>query len=218
MTAISLPLKKIPGQDMKSLTFFGGRANTAPAVLLFTLPFNIYLYLQLSQGSLLYYNLIGFLPYIWCLVSIIYYIKESGRTMENIFEADFNEAGRIFEESKVNFRMILVSNCFSSIIMMAVFSYLLIAYGMLPLFIIGVSSITSVGITTAAILSRYKVKRVLIYISAVLAFEAVSLFLVLRGHWELGVIFPVVSIVFVYSCLRRVKGYDMRSFFERVIN
>lgn len=218
MTAITLPLKKIPGQSTRLPTFFGGRKITAPMVLLLTTPFNIYLYIRLSQRILLYYSLICLLPYFWGIVSIIYYIKESSRMMDMILEADLDEAERIFKESRVKFRKILVSNCFSSIIMMAVFSYLLIAYGMLPLFIIGFSSITSVGIAVAAIISQYELGTLLIYIFTAFAFEAASLFLALRGQWALDVIFPVVSIMFVYSCLRQVERYDLRSFFERVIN
>ena len=105
-----------------------------------------------------------------------------------------------------------------SIIMMAVFSYLLIAYGMLPLFIIGVSSITSVGIAVATIISRYELGALLTYTFMALAFEGASLFLALRGQGALNVIFPVVSVIFVYSCIRQVEIYDLRSFFERVIN
>ena len=102
--------------------------------------------------------------------------------------------------------------------MMTVFSYLFLAYRMLPLFIVGVSSITSVGIAVAAIISQYELRRMLTYIFFAFAFEAVSLFLVLRGQWKLNIIFSVVSFMLVYSCLHRLKGYDLRSFLERVIN
>jgi hypothetical protein len=138
--------------------------------------------------------------------------------MEIILEADLDEAKSIVEESGVKFRKILVSNCFSSIIMMGVFSYLLIAYGMLPLFIIGVSSITSVGIAVGTIISRYELRALLTYIFMAFAFQGASLFLALRGKWALNVIFLIVSVMFVYSCLRQVERYDLRSFFERVIN
>jgi hypothetical protein len=218
MTAITLPLKKIPGQGRIIRTFFGGREIMPPMVLLLSASFNLYIYVRLSKGILLYYNLFGLLPYFWGIVSIIYYVRESSRIMEIILEADLDEAERIVEETRVNFRKILVSNCFSSIIMMAVFSYLLIAFGMLPLFIIGVSSITSVGIAVASIISRYELRALLTYTFMVFASEAASLFLALRGQGALTVLFPMVSITFVCSCLRQVEGYDLRSFFERVIN
>ena len=92
MTAITLPLKKIPGQGRIIQTFFGGREITPLTVLLLSMPFNLYIYTQMSQGSLINYNLIGFLPYFWGLVSIIYYIRESSRIMEMILEADLDEA------------------------------------------------------------------------------------------------------------------------------
>jgi hypothetical protein len=218
MTAITLPLKKMPGQRLRIPTFFGGRNIMAPAVLLLSMPFNLYIYIRLSQGILQYYDLIGLLPYFWGFVSIIYYVRESSSIMEMILEADLDKAERIFEESRVKFRKILVSNCFSSIIMMAVFSYLLIAYGMLPLFIIGVSSITSVGIAVSTIISRYELGALLTYTFIAFAFEATSLFFALRGQWAFDVIFPVVSVMFLYSCLRQVERYDLRNFFERVIN
>lgn len=218
MTAITLPLKKLPGQSRTIQTFFGGREIMPPTVLLLSIPFNLYIYIRLSQGILQYYNLIGLLPYFWGFASIIYYVRESSRIMEMILEADLDKAERIFEESRVKFRKILVSNCFSSIIMMAVLSYLLIAYGMLPLFIIGVSSITSVGIAIGTIISQYKGGALLTYIFIAFAFEAASPFLALRGQWALDIIFPVISVMFVYSCLRQVERYDLRSFFERVIN
>ena len=218
MTAITLPLKKIPGQGSITQTFFGGSGIMPPTVLLLSMPFNLYIYTRMSQGILLYYNLIGLLPYFWGLVSIIYYVRESSRIMKVILEADLDEAERIFVESRVKFGKILVSNCFSSIIMMAVFSYLLIAHGMSPLFIIGLSSITSVGIAVGTIISRNELGTLLIYIFMAFAFEVASLFLALRGQWAIDIIFPVVSVMFVYSCLSQLERYDLRSFFERVIN
>jgi hypothetical protein len=218
MTAITLPLKKIPGQGRIIQTFFGGRGIIPQTVLVLSMAFNLYIFIRLSQGILLYYNLIGLLPYFWGIVSIIHYVRVSSRIMEIILEADLDEAERIFEESRVKFRKILVSICFSSIIMMAVFSYLLIAYRMTPLFIIGVSSITSVGIAVASIISRYELRALLTYTFMVFTSEAVSLFLALRGQGALTVLFPIISIAFVYSCLHQVEGYDLRSFFERVIN
>jgi hypothetical protein len=218
VTAITLPLKKIPGQGSIIQTFFGGRDIMPLTVLLLSMPVNLYIYVRLSQGPLLHYSLIGLLPYFWGFVSIIYYVRESNRIMEIILEADLDEAERIVEESRVKFRKILASNCFSSIIMTAVFSYLLVAYGMLPLFIIGVSSTTSVGIAVASIISRNEWGTLLTYIFMVFAFEAASLFLALRGQGALNVISPIASIIFVYSCLSQVERYDLRSFFERVIN
>ncbi len=218
MTAITLPLKKIPGQGRIIQTFFGGRDIMPPTILLISTSFNLYTYVRLSQGILLYHNLIGLLPYFLGIISIIYYVRESSRIMEIILDTDLDKAERIVEESRVKFRKILVSNCFSSIIMMAVFSYLLLAYGMLPLFIIGVSSITSVGIAVASIISRYELRALLTYTFMVFASEAASLFLALRGQGALTILFPIISISFVCSCLRQVEKYDLRSFFERVIN
>lgn len=217
MTAITLPLKKIPGQGSIIQTFFGGRDIMPLTVLLLSMPVNLYIYVRLSQGILLYYNLFGLLPYFWGIVSIIYYVRESSRIMEIILEADLDEAERIFEKSKVKFRKILVSNCFSSIIMMAVFSYLLIAYRMLPLFTIGVSSLTSVGIAIASI-SRYELRALLTYTFTLFSSEAASLFLAFKGQGVSAVLFPIISIIFACSCLHQVEKYDLRSFFERVIN
>jgi hypothetical protein len=218
MTAITLPLKKIPGQGRIIQTFFGGRGIIPQSVLLLSMAFNLYIYVQLSQGILLYYNLFGLLPYFWGIVSIIYYVRESRWIMEIILEADLDEAERIVEESRVKFRKILVSNCFSSIIMMAMFSYLLVAYRMLPLFIIGMSSIMSVGIAVASIISLYELRALLTYTFMVFASEAASLFLAFKGQGALTILFPIISITFVYSCLRQVERYDLRSFFEKVIN
>ncbi len=217
MTAITLPLKKIPGQGRIIQTFFGGRDVMPPMVLLLSMSFNLYIYVRMSQGILIYYNLFGLLPYFLGIVTIIYYVRESGRIMETILEADLDEAERIVEKSRVKFRKILVSNCFSSIIMMAVFSYLLKSYGMLPLFIIGMSSITSVGISVASIISRYELRALLTYTFVVFASEAASLFLALRGQGVFTILFPIISISFVCSYLRQVEKYDLRSFFERVI-
>lgn len=217
MTAITLPLKKIPGQGSIIQTFFGGRDIMPLTVLLLSMPVNLYIYVRLSQGPLLHYSLIGLLPYFWGFVSIIYYVRESNRIMEIILEADLDEAERIFEKSKVKFRKILVSNCFSSIIMMAVFSYLLIAYRMLPLFTIGVSSLTSVGIAIASI-SRYELRALLTYTFTLFSSEAASLFLAFKGQGVSAVLFPIISIIFACSCLHQVEKYDLRSFFERVIN
>jgi hypothetical protein len=217
MTAITLPLKKIPGQSMRLPTFFGGRKFTTPLILMLTALINTYFYIRVYKGNPPYFSLISFLPYLWGLVSIIYYIKKSNRVMGKIVETDLDNAERIFKESKVEFREILVSTCVSSMIMIAVFFYILQAYGMLPLFVIGISSITSVGITIAAIISQYEFRSILSYIVSALAVKATFMFLVLNGRWELGVIFPLSSLVFIYSRLHQVKVYDLRTFFERVI-
>jgi hypothetical protein len=218
MTAITLPLKKIPGQNLKLPTFFGGRKTTAPMVLLLTLPFNIYFLIHLARGTVIIYNLIGLIPYLHGLALIAYSIKESDRAMNKIIESDLHNAERIFENSKTNFRKLFVSNCFFSVIMMTVFSYLLLAHGMVPLFIIGVSSIKSVGIAISAIISRYEMKNILIFSFIALTIETTFTILLLNNQWKLSPTLPLASIIIVYLSLRFLKEYELRSFFERLIN
>ena len=218
MTSITLPLKKMPGQRQRLPTFFGGRKITAPAVLLLTTPFNLYLYLRLSQGTPLSYNLVGLLPYVWGLVSIAGYIKKSSRTMETIIEADLDEAEEIFMESRNYFRKLLISNIAFSIILIAIFSIYFITHGGTLLFIIGLSSITSTGIALLSIISMYDWKKTLGYVFLVFVFEFVLLIAVFRGPVELALIFPASSVSMMYMMLRGMETYDLRGFFERLIN
>jgi len=216
MTSITLPLKKFPGQTRQAPTFFGGRSLFAPMILLLTTPFTLYLYYHLSNFSLLSYNLLGLLPYLWGYTSIAYCIKKSGDSVEELFEADLSEAQQIFDKNKSHFRNILISNVAVSIIAIIIFSHSLIVYGALPLFIVSLSSITSIGIALASFVSRSK--RAFIYICIVCVSCAVFLLITFRGLWVFDLIFPVGCLFNLFLCLHRIDRYDLRSFYERVIN
>jgi len=218
MTAITLPLKKMPGQTTRLPTFFGGRKITAPAVLLFTLPFTLYLYLQMSQGTTISYSLIGLLPYLWGLVSIAVYIKKSSRAMERMMAADLDEAEDIFMESSYCFRKILRVNIVFSIILTDIFSYYFITKGGKPLFITGLISIASLGIAMSSIMRRVDWKSTRDYFILTFLFETVFLMVAFQGPICLALTFPVSSVLMIDMVLRRIKEYDLRSFFERVIN
>ena len=218
MTAITLPLKKMPGQTTRLPTFFGGRKIMAPAVLLSTVPFTIYLYLHLSQGVMLSYSLIGFLPYLWGLVSIAVYIRKSSHAMERMMEADLDEAEDIFIESSCCFRKILRSNIIFSLIVTDIFSYYFIANRGKPLFITGLISVASVGIAMSSIMRMGDWKSMVNYFILTYLFEHVFLICVLNGPVWLPLIFPVTSVLMMGLMLRRIREYDLRSFFERVIN
>ena len=218
MTSITLPLKKIPGQTTRLPTFFGGRKITALAVLLTTTPFTLYLYLRLSQGTPLSYNLIGLLPYLWGLVSISGYISKSSRAMERMIEADLDEAEDIFMESSYYFRKLLMSNIVFSIILTAIFSYYFITKGGKLLFITGLISVASIGIDISSIMRMCDWKSTLDYFILAFLFESVFLIFVFNGPVWLVLIFPASSVLMMDMILRGVKEYDLRSFFERVIN
>ena len=218
MTSITLPLKKFPGQTKWVPAFFGGRALFAPTVLLLTAPFTLYTYYHLSRCSLLSYNILGLLPYLWGGVSIAGCIRKSSHAFEELFEADLSGAQKIFDEIKNYFRGVLISNIVFSMILITVFSYPFIVYGGVSLFIIGLSSIMSMGIALASILSQSNLKGMLAYIFIVLGSESVFLLIAFRGLWMFNLILLACGLLGLFLCLRRVEGYDLRSFFERVVN
>ncbi len=218
MTSITLPLKKIPGQTPRLPTFFGGRTAMAPLMLLLATPFTLYLYYRLSQGILLLYNLIGLLPYFWGFISIIDYINKSNCVMEKLIEADLDEAEKVHETFKEYFRRVVVSNGFNSIMLITVFYWFILAYGGTSIYIIGISSITSTGLALASTMTGYDAKTVLASICLVCAFKAAFLTMTLRSMWQLDLIFPVASLIIMFSFLRMIERYDLRSFYERVIN
>ncbi|MFQ6076103.1 MAG: hypothetical protein ACE5Z5_08220 [Candidatus Bathyarchaeia archaeon] len=217
MTSITLPLKKFPGQTRQVPTFFGGRALFAPTVLLLTTPFTLYTY-YLSCCSLLSYNILGLLPYLWGGVSIAGCIRKSSYAFEELFEADLNQAQQIFDETRNYFRGVLISNIFFSIILITVFSYSLIVYREVSLFTIGLSSIMSMEIALASILSQSNVKGILTYICIVCASESLFLLIAFRGLWMFNLILLACGLLGLFLCLNLVERYDLRSFFERVIN
>jgi len=218
MTAITLPLKKMPGQTTRLPTFFGGRKIMAPAILLFTIPFTLYLYLRLSQGNPLSYSLIGLLPYLWGLVLIAVYIRKSSRVMERMMEADLDAAEDIFMESSCCFRKLLRANIVFSIILTAMFSYYFITKGGKLLFITGLISVASTGIAMSSIMRMGDWKSTVNYFIITYLFEHVFLICVLTGPVWLPLAFPVTGVLMMGMILRRINDYDLRSFFERVIN
>lgn len=218
MTSITLPFKKFPGQARRAPTFFGGRSLVAPLTLLLTMPFTLYLYYHLSYDSLLSYNLLGLLPYLWGGISIGNCIRKSDDSVEELFKANLSEAQQIFDKTRNYFRNVLMSNIAFAIITIIVFSYSLIVYRTLSLFIVGLSSITLIEIVLDSVLSRSDVKRMFAYLCFVLASEAAFLLTTFRGLWMLDLIFLAGSLLSLFLCLHRVDGYDLRSFFERVVN
>lgn len=218
MTSITLPLKKFPGQTGRLPTFFGGIPLVAPMILLLTVPFTLYIYYHLIHDSWFSYNLLGLLPYIWGGVSIAGCAKKSRQSVDKLLEADLDEAEKIFGVTRDYFRKVLVSNIAFSIILMIVFSYSLIFYGTLTLFIIGLSSVISMEIALAPILSQSNVKRTITYVCFVCASEAAFLLITFRASWMFDLLFLVGSSLSLLLSMHKIDGYDLRSFFERVIN
>jgi len=216
MTSITLPFKEFPGQTQQAPTFFGGRSLVAPVIPLLTIPFTLYLYYHLSYDSLLSYNLLGLLPYLLGGILIADCIKKSSNSVEEILKADLSEAQQIFDKIKNHFRSVLIANITFYITAITVFSYALIVYGTSPFFIVGLGSVTSTEIALASILSQSK--RMLFNICLVCASEAAFLLITFWGLWIFGLIILVGILLSLFLCLLRIDSYDLRSFFERVIN
>lgn len=218
MTSITLPLKKFPGQKQHFPTFFGGRLLVAPLILLLTVPFNMYLYYSLCSNSILSYNLVGLLPYLWGSISIAHCIKKSINAAEKLFEADLNESRQIFERNKNDFRRILFLNILLFIVYVISISYSFILYNKLSLFIISIMSITSVEIALASFfLNVFNVKQMLAYICFVCVSEAALLLLTLQSSWVFGIIIQVEGLLSFLSCLHQVEVYDLQKFIQRMI-
>jgi len=216
MTSITLPFKEFPGQTRRVPTFFGGRSLVAPMILLLAILFNLYLYYYLSHASLLSYELLGLLPFLWGSTSIAFCIKKSNDSVEKLSEASLSEAQQMFAKNKSSFRSVIISTIAFSIELTIVFTYSLLVYGTLSLFIIGSSSITMIGIALSSFVSRLKMT--FIYICLVCASWAAFLLMTFKGLWMFALIFLVGSLLSLFLCLHRIERYDLRTFFERVIN
>jgi hypothetical protein len=214
MTSITLPLKKFPGQEWRVPTFFGGRSFFTPMILLLTTPFTLYLYYLLSCDSLFSYNLLGFLPYVLGIVLIADCIKKSKYAVEGLVEASLSEANKIFDETMKNLRGLFILK----IIYITLFSLLIILYGEISLLIIGLSSVISIGFTFSSLFTPSDLKRLFIYICFVFASEAMFLLITFRGLWMLYMVFLVGVFLNLFLCLHRIDRYDLRSFFEKVVN
>ena len=200
MTSITLPLKRIPGQTHQVPTFFGGRSFVVPLVLIFTAPFTLYLYYHLSYNSLLSYNLLGLLPYLWGGISIADWIKNSSGSVEELFKANLNEAKQIFDKTKNHFRMILILNIILSIITIIICSYSIMLYKNLSLITISLISIISIEFTLASVLSQSNVKRIFSYILLVGASETAFTFITFKGLLVFNIIFLVNSFLCLLLC------------------
>lgn len=215
MTSITLPLKEFPGQTRRVPTFFGGRSLLTPMILLLAIPFTSFLFYHLSHVSLLS-ELLGLLPHLWGSVSVVYCIKKSNVSIEKLSEASLSEAQHIFDKNKNSFRSIIILTIAFFIELIIVFTYSLLVHGTLSLFIIGSSSITMIGIALSSFVSRLKMT--FIYICLICASWAAFLLMTFKGLWMFALIFLVGSLLNLFLCLRRIERYDLRTFFERVIN
>ncbi|MFB0543775.1 MAG: hypothetical protein ACETVR_03240 [Candidatus Bathyarchaeia archaeon] len=218
MTSLTLPLKKFPGQIQKIPTLFGGRLLVTPLTLLITVPFTLCLYYYLSPNSLLSYNLLGLLPYLWGSITITYHMKRSCDTTEKLFKANLSEAQIIFERGKKVLKRTLSWSIVISILNILISAYPFILYGNLPPFIITITSIKSLEIALISIiLGLSSVKRIIAYLSFVSSSEAAYLFITFWGSWIFDLIFLVVSLLSLLSCLHYLDRYDLRRFFQNIV-
>jgi hypothetical protein len=101
--------------------------------------------------------------------------------------------------------------------MISIFSFFFISSKFLSLLIIGVSALRSGGIALSIIDIKHKNKKY-IYILTVFIFEIFSLFLLLYGRWELGVLISIIGIISVYSnILLELKQFNLRCFYESMV-
>lgn len=201
MTSITLPIKKFPRQKQQILTFLGGRFLVTSLTLLITAPFTLLLYHHLSSDSLLSYNLLGLLPYFFGVISI-------ART-RTFFKACLSKVLLIFVRGKEVISRIIKLNILISILNIFMGAYQFILYGKLSLFIISINSFTSIELALASIvLGLSTARRIIAYLSFVIASEVVFLFITLWGLWLFDLIFMVVSLLSLLSCLHHLDGYN----------
>ena len=201
MTSITLPIKKFPGQKQQILTFLGGRFLVTSLTLLITAPFTLFLYHHLSSDSLLSYNLLGLLPYFFGVISIIH--------TRTFFKACLSKVLLIFVRGKEVISRIIKLNILISILNIFMGAYQFILYGKLSLFIISINSFTSIELALASIvLGLSTARRIITYLSFVIASEVVFLFITLWGVWLFDLVFMVVSLLSLLSCLYHLDGYN----------
>ncbi len=190
----------------------------SPLLLLFTLPFNLYLIYHLLSDSHLLCSYLGLAPYLWGVISISGCIARSRDSVEELSEVSLNKAKQRFDRTKDYFRNVIISTIVFFIILTIVSSHYLISFNRTSLFNTVITSIISVDVALYSFFIQSNAKRIFMYFCFVFAVEAGIIVSTLQGLWMLEVIYLAGSFIGLYLGLRRINRYGLRDFFEMIVN
>ena len=115
MTAITLPLKKFPGQMMDREIYFGGLKTAQPLVLTISIPFALYTVTVSNSSSPAWLMIFSLMPLIWALISHVYYVVKTQRSGKTLLDASLVELRQLFNMERAYFNRVTILGVFMSL-------------------------------------------------------------------------------------------------------
>jgi len=215
MTAITLPLKKFPGQKTHSIYFFGWPIVQI-LTLLVTIPFTIYIYL-LKHNILPYQTYIALLPIFSGSLILLTYFYSYIISEEGLQKYTLDELEEKFQKIKGYFNKMMLFNFSVLAISIGFTGYYYIKYNDLSIIFICMSSIVFSHLIIESMTANiYKLNKLFSYILIVLLYEIIS---VLSVHLSITLSYLIIvfSICRLLIINRDLQFSELRDFLNNII-
>jgi hypothetical protein len=190
MTAITLPLKKFPGQKTHSIYFFGWPIVQL-LTLLVTIPFTIYIYLLKHNILLPYQKYIALLPIFSGSLILLTYFYSYIISEEGLQKYTLGELEEKFQKIKGYFNKMILFNFSVLAISIGFTGYYYIKYSDLSIIFICMSSIVFSHLIIESMTANiYKLNKLFSYIIIVLLYEIIS---VLSVHLSITLSYVIIA-------------------------
>ena len=218
MTAITLPLKKFPGQTIEREIYFGGLKTAQPLVLATLTLFAFYaLRLSMSRTPVLV-MIFSLMPLIWAMVSYVYYVVRTRISGRTLLDASLVELNQLFHKEKVYFNRVSILG--------AIMTFASLGVAMNQFY--GARDVTSLSVTVVSVLAfqiyigsiikgLFSKKDILRYCALTVLLEASALLLV-HIDYKLVLLVLVLSMTCILLSRRALRNLGLNVFLQKTVS
>jgi len=218
MTAITLPLKKFPGQTMDREIYFGGLKTAQPLVLIISIPFALYALIFSYASSPDWLMIFSLMPLIWAWISHIYYIVKAHRSGKTLLNATLVELEQLFNIERAYYIKVTILGILIIIASVSVALSWFYLVGEVTVFLPSIVSVLAFLMYIGSILTGlFRTSKIWKYGGLTLLLEASTLLLPKIGYKLVLFVFALsmMWLVMFYTSLRNL---ELNNFLQKTVS
>lgn len=217
MTAITLPLKRFPGQTMDREIYFGGLKTAQPLVLTISIPFALYTLTISNSSSPAWLMIFSLMPLIWALISHVYYVVKAQRSGNTLLDASLVELKQLINMERAYFNRVTILGVFITIASLGV--------ALNRFYSVGEISVLSTSVVSALAFQMYigsvvkglfSTMDILKYGGLTLLLEASALPL-LHIDYKLVLLILALSMIQLAMSKRALRNLGLNNFLQKTV-
>ena len=218
MTAITLPLKKFPGQTIDREIYFGGLKTAQPLVLTISIPFTLYTMIISNSSSPAWLMIFSVMPSIWALASYVYYVINTQRSGKTFLDSSLVDLKKLFDMERAYFNKVTILGVLISIASLGVTVNWFFSVGEITILSTSVISALTFQIYIGSIIKGlFNTKDILKFGGLTLLLE-VSALLLLHIDYRLVLLILILSMIQLVISKRALRNLGLNNFLHKTVS